>query len=162
VIAVRAADECLVLNALRIMSSNTEELAAEVKRRYPNRRYRACPDPAGNQRKTSAPVGQTDMTILRSAGFDVGGAPKAAPPVVDRVNNTNAMFYDAKTSRRRCRVHPDAKHLITGLSNLVYKEGTSHPEKGPHGHICAALGYLLWQEFNVLQSNTVRMYEVSV
>jgi hypothetical protein len=149
VIAVRAVDECLVLDALRIMSSNTEELADEVKGRYPNRRYIAMPDPAGKQRHTNAPVGQTDFTILQRAGFEVR-APSAAPPVKDRINNTNSMFLDKKTDRRRCRVHPRAKYLTTGLANLVYKEGTSHPEKGAYGHVCAALGYLLWQEFNVL------------
>lgn len=151
VIAVRAGDECLVIDALKIMGSNTEELAAAVKDKYPNRQYVACPDPAGNQRKTSAPVGQTDFTILERAGFEVR-APRSAPAVVDRINNTNAMLLEHKTQRRRCRVHPRAKYLTTGLANLVYKEGTSHPEKGPYGHVCAALGYLLWQEFNDLDS----------
>lgn len=151
VIAVKAVDECLVIDALKITSSNTEELADEVKARYPNRRYIAVPDPAGKQRQTNAPVGQTDFTILQRAGFEVRG-PSAAPPVKDRINNTNTMFLDKKTGRRRCRVHPRAKYLTLGLSNLVYKEGTSHPEKGPYGHVCAALGYLLWQEFNVLES----------
>lgn len=149
VIAVRAVDECLILDALRIMSSNTEELADEVKTRYPNRRYIALPDPAGKQRHTNAPAGQTDFTILQQAGFEVR-APSAAPPVRDRINNTNNLFFDKKTGRRRCRVHPRAKYLTTGLSNLVFKEGTSHPEAGAYGHVCAALGYLLWQEFNVL------------
>jgi len=157
VIAVRAVDECLVLDAIKIRSSNTAELADEVKERYPGRRYIACPDPSGNQRKTSAPVGETDLTILRRAGFEVR-APSAAPPVKDRINNTNNMLLDKKTGRRRCRVHPRAKYLVTGLSNLVYKKGTSQPEKGTttqpekgkYGHVCAALGYLLWEEFNVL------------
>lgn len=152
VIAVRAVDECLILDAMKIPSSSTEELAAEVKARYPGRHYVALPDPAGQQRHTNAPVGQTDFTILERAGFEVRG-PKAHPAVKDRINNTNALFLDKKTGRRRCRVHPRAKYLTTGLSNLVYKEGTSHPEKGPYGHVCAALGYLLWEEFNVLEAD---------
>jgi hypothetical protein len=161
VVAVRAGDECLVLDAVKIQSSNTEELADEVKERYPDRRYVACPDPSGNQRKSSAPVGQTDFTILKRAGFEVL-APSAAPMVKDRINNTNDMLYDRKTGRRRCRIHPRAKYLTTGLSNLVYKDGTSHPEKGPYGHVCAALGYLLWQEFNVLaEPPSIRFGSVS-
>jgi hypothetical protein len=47
--------------------------------------------------------------------------------------------------------------LITGLGNLVYKEGTSQQEKGKYDHICDALGYLLWQEFNVLHNRTARV-----
>jgi len=153
VVAVRAVDECLVLAAIEIPGSNTEELAEEIMSRFPGRRYIACPDPAGNQRKTSAPVGQTDFTILKRAGFEVR-APSAAPPVKDRINNTNSMLFDKKTNRRRCRIHPSARVLRTGLGNLVFKENTSAPEAGRYGHICAALGYLLWQEFPVVAPNT--------
>ncbi len=159
VIAVRAADECLVLDAIEIETSNTDEMATELRRRFPNRRIVVCPDPAGKQRKTSAPVGQTDFTILQRHGFDVR-APNAAPPVVDRINNAQAMYLAGE--RRRIRVHPKASALITGLSNLVYKEDTSQPDKkSGFDHICDAMDYLLWQEFNVLaQRATVRTYRI--
>lgn len=150
VVAQRAVDECEVLASLQIKTSNTEELAAELKARYPDRVLIACPDPSGNSRKTSAPAGQTDFTILQRAGFQVR-APKAAPPVVDRENNANAMHFERKTGRRRVRVHPSAGALRTGLKNLTYKEGTSQRDKkSGYDHICDALDYLLWQEFNVL------------
>jgi hypothetical protein len=155
VVAVRVADECHVLDALEIMASNTEEVARELVRRYPKRRIVVCPDPTGRARKTSAPVGQTDFTILERAGFDVR-APNQAPLVVDRENNANEMFEHE--GRRRVRIHPAARALITGLSNLTYKEGTSiRDKKSGFDHICDALDYLLWQEFNVLQTNTVRI-----
>jgi PBSX family phage terminase large subunit len=149
VLAERAVDECLIHDALEIKTSNTEEMALEIRRRYPKRRVIVCPDPAGKQRKTSAPVGQTDFTILQRHGFEVR-APAAAPPVVDRVNNAQQMFSHGE--RRRVRIHPRAKALTTGLANLTYKEGTSQPDKkSGFDHICDALGYLLWQEFNVLE-----------
>lgn len=148
VIAVRCGDECHILDALEIPSSNTEEVADEIRRRYPKRSIIICPDPAGKQRHSSAPVGQTDFTILKRAGFTVR-APLQAPLVVDRVNNTQAMLL--QDGRRRVRIHPRARAVITGLSNLTYKEGTSKPDKDSgFDHICDALGYLLWQEFNVL------------
>jgi hypothetical protein len=148
VIAVRAVDECHVLDALELGTSNTEEVMAEIKRRYPSRRVVVCPDPAGKQRHTNAPVGETDFTIITRAGFQIR-APEAAPPVVDRVNNTQAMLLQG--TRRRVRVHPRAKPLISGLKNLTYKEGTSIRDKASgFDHICDALDYLLWQEFNVL------------
>ena len=151
VFAVRAADECHVLDAIEVMSSNTEEVAAEIRRRFPGRHIVVCPDPSGNARKTSAAVGVTDFTILERAGFQVR-APRAAPPVVDRVNNTQAMLL--QDNRRRCRIHPDAGPLITALSNLTYKEGTSIRDKtSGFDHICDALDYLLWQEFNVMQKS---------
>lgn len=151
VVGVRAVDELLVLAALEIPTSNTEEMAAEILRRFPKRRIVVCPDPAGKQRKTSAPVGQTDFTILQRAGFTVR-APNAAPAVVDRINNAQQMY--AHDGRRRVRIHPQAgAALITALSNLTYKEGTSQPDKkSGFDHLCDAVDYLLWQEFNVLES----------
>jgi hypothetical protein len=144
-----------------VPSSNTEEVAAELRGRYPGRRIVVCPDPSGRARKSSAPVGQTDFTILERAGFTVR-AGKNAPPVVDRINNVQAMLL-AGNGRRRLLVHPKAHALVRGLDGLTYKEGTSQPDKTLGlDHITDALGYLLWQEFNVLQANTVRMYEVSV
>jgi len=148
-IAVRAVDECLVLDALEIMTSNTEEMAGEIRRRYPRRPVVVCPDPTGSARKTSAPVGQTDFTILERAGFEVR-APAKAPPVVDRVNNANAMYF--QDGRRRVRIHPNARVLITALANLTYKEGTSiRDKKSGFDHLPDSLDYLLWSEFNVLE-----------
>lgn len=148
VIAVRAADECLILDAIEIQTSNTEEMAAELQKRYPSRKIIVCPDPTGRQRKSSAPVGQTDFTILQRHGFEVR-APNASQPVVDRINNAQQMFFHE--DKRRVRIHPRATVLTTGLANLVYKDGTSQPDKkSGFDHICDAMGYLLWQEFNVL------------
>lgn len=153
VVAVRAADECHVLDAIEVQSSNTEEMAQELRSRYQGRRIIVCPDPAGQARKTSAPVGQTDFTILQRAGFEVR-APKAAPPVVDRINNTQAMLL-AAGGRRRLLIHPRAHRLIRCLDGLTYKEGTSTPLKGELDHLPDALGYLLWSEFPVLvRANT--------
>lgn len=151
VIAVRAADECHVLDALELPVSNTEEMAAELRRRYPNRRIIVCPDPSGRARKTSAPVGQTDFTILQRAGFKVR-APNVAPLVVDRENNTQALLRSAD-GRVRIKVHPRAKALIRGWDGLTYKEGTSQRDKTLGlDHICDAFDYMAWQEFNVLKT----------
>jgi len=79
------------LDSLEIQTSNTEEMATELRRRYPTRRIVVCPDPTGKQRKSSAPVGQTDFTILQRFGFLVR-SPNASPPVVDRINNSQQMF----------------------------------------------------------------------
>lgn len=149
VVAVRVADECHVLDALQVKSSNTEEVAAELRRRYPGRRVIVCPDPSGKARKSSAPVGQTDFTILERAGFQVR-APNQAPLVVDRINNANALYRDG-TGRRRVRIHPRAVALTTALAHLTYKDGTSQPDKSKgYDHICDAMDYLLWSEFNTL------------
>jgi hypothetical protein len=150
VLACRVADECHVIEALQVRTSNTEEMAGEIRSRYPNRHIIVCPDPSGRARKTSAPVGQTDFTILERHGFEVR-APQSAPPVVDRINNTQHMLLGTD-GRRRVKMSPaKSHHLITALSHLAYKAGTSIPDKTSGlDHMPDALGYLLWEEFNVL------------
>lgn len=149
VIGVRAVDECHILGDIVLEVGSTEDMAQAIRAKYPKRRIIVCPDPAGKQRKTSAPVGQTDYTILQKYGFTLR-APNAAPAVVDRENNANAMYLDARTQKRRARIHPDAENLITALANLPYKNG-QRDKKSPFDHICDAMDYLLWQEFNVLE-----------
>jgi hypothetical protein len=117
-----------------------------------------CPDPSANQRRTSAPAGETDITIIKRAGITVD-ASSAAPHVADRINNVQAMLQSAD-GRRRIKIHPRAKALIKGLEGMTYKAGTSQPEKGGGlDHITDALGYLLWQRFNLLEDRTVRQRE---
>lgn len=158
VLAIPAGRECLVIDAWEIPTSNTQEMAAELRVVYPDRRIIVYPDPSGRARRTSAPVGQTDFTILSRAGFEIR-APNAAPLVVDRVNNTQAMLV-AANGERRLRVHPRAQVLIRALDGLVYKPGTSQPDKSLGlDHITDALGYLLWQEFNVLEDNAAWTFE---
>ena len=160
VIGVRVTDELHILEALEIDTSNTHEMAAELRRRYPDRKVIVCPDPSGRARKTSA-AGRTDFTILEHAGFEVR-APSRAPLVRDRENNANAMYHDPDTDRRRVRIHPvDARPLTTALANLTYKEGTSIRDKASgFDHICDAMDYLMWQEFNVLEDHGARLVRV--
>lgn len=148
VIVQRVGDECHVLDAIKIETSNTVQVCEEIKTRFPNRHVVFCPDPAGNQRRSSTTVvGQTDFTIIRSFGFEVR-APSAHPAVVDRVNNVNLMLCEK--GRRRVRICPRAAHLIEAQASQVFKKDTSIPDKkGGFDHMNDAFGYVLWQEFNV-------------
>jgi hypothetical protein len=149
VIGVRAADELHILKSLEVQTSNTDEMASELRRLYPGRPIVVCPDPSANQRRTSAAAGVTDISILQRFGFQVD-ASRSAIPVVDRVNATQAMLCDA-AGRRRVKVHPDCKSLIKALDGQTYKEGTSIPDKDSGlDHITDAFGYLVWQRFNLL------------
>ena len=149
VIGFRAGDQLHVTDEVVIPNSNTAEMASELARRFKGRDVAIYPDPAGNSRKTSAPVGQTDFAILKQAGFRVN-APKAAPPVVDRINEVNALASSAEGARRLF-IHPRCVNLIRSLEGLTYKEGTSVPDKGAGlDHIADALGYLIHSEFPII------------
>lgn len=161
VLAVKRADELHVLESWQIQTSNTDEVARELQRRFPKRKIIIYPDPSGNARKTSAPAGQTDFTILRAFGFNVI-APSAAPMVVDRINAVQALLCNAE-GRRRLLLHPQATALLRGLDGLSYKPGLSVPDKaGGFDHITDALGYLVFSACNPLPINRVSITDFSL
>ena len=145
VFAVRAGGQIHVIDEATIANGNTEEMVRLIKRKYPHRRIQIYPDPTGNARKTSAPVGQTDFTILREAGFAVL-APSSPYMVADKINTVNSAMCTA-TGVRRVLISPRCRELIRGLDGLTYREGTSEPDKTLGlDHITDALGYLLLWE----------------
>lgn len=143
VVAVRKGDTLYVIDEIRMFSSNTQELVAEIKSRYPNSKVWAFPDPAGAARKTSA-GGITDHAILANAGFVVK-AHRSHTPVRDRINAVNSRLCDS-TGIKHLYVSPKCKCTIEGLERHTYREGTSQPEKGgdpDYSHQMDALGYLV-------------------
>lgn len=140
------ADTLYISDAVEIPSSNTQEACDEIKVRYPQRRIIVCPDPSGRNRTTASL--NTNFTILEAAGFVVD-APNRAPMVTDRVNAVQSLLRSADQSVR-LYVHPRAGALIRTLEGQQYKVGTSIPAKTGLDHAGDALGYLVWQQFNVL------------
>lgn len=125
-IMVRVKDDLFQIDEVCINDSHTQELADEIRRRYPNSKITVYPDPAGRQRKTSA-NGQTDFTILQNAGFTVK-APLAHNQVRDRVNAMNSRL-ETTTGQVHYWVSPVCKHTIESMEKFAYKEGTQQPDK---------------------------------
>jgi hypothetical protein len=74
---------------------DTETLAKVVTEKYKGHKIYAYPDPSGRARKTSAPVGRTDFSILTAAGINCLARQKA-PPIVDSVQAVNRKLLTAK------------------------------------------------------------------
>jgi len=131
-----------------IPTSNTDEMADELRRRYARNgsvaHISVYPDPAGAQQRTSA-QGRTDIGILQAAGFNVV-AMTSHPQVRDRNNNTNARFCNA-AGTRRAYVDPTCHVSIKAYERLIYKEGTSDPEKGEFDHPVDATGYYFYARY---------------
>lgn len=125
-IMVRDKDCLYQIDEVCINDSHTQELADEIKRRYPDSKITVYPDPAGRQRKTSA-NGQTDFTILQNAGFIVK-APLAHNQVRDRVNSMNSRLM-TQSGQIHYWVDPKCKHTIESFEKFAYKEGTQQPDK---------------------------------
>jgi hypothetical protein len=141
VIATRKGDVLYVFDEIRMFSSNTQELVAEIQARYSKSKVVAFPDPASRQRKTSA-GGLTDLTILQNAQFVVK-APMAHTPVRDRINAVNSRLCDS-TGIRHLYISPKCKYTIEGLERQTYKEGTTQPDKeSGYDHQMDALGYMV-------------------
>ena len=149
VIAVREAQYLHVIDEVRMMGSNTDEMVMEIKTRYPNKSITVYPDPAGAARKTAA-SGRTDHTILRMAGFAVK-APHAHKPVRDGINAVNAKLRSS-TGEITMFIDPKCKYTTESLEKLVYKEGSSQPDKASgFDHTADALRYMVDWLFPITQ-----------
>jgi hypothetical protein len=150
VIGVKAGNQLHIIDEITIQNGNTELISEAIQRKFPARRVQVYPDPSGKARKTSSPVGQTDFSILAAHGFRVLSG-NAAPLVVDRCNEVNAMLKNAAGDRRLI-VHSRCKQLIKCLDGLTFKEGTSQPDKDMGlDHLPDALGYLVHYEYPISQ-----------
>ena len=150
VIAVKPnANTLHVVDEIKLMGSNTDEMVQEIRNRYPQHRVTVYPDPAGSQRKTSA-GGRTDHTILRAAGFTVR-APHGHNAIRDGVNAVNAKLRNS-AGITSLFFDPKCKYAIECLEKHTYKEGTSIPDKDSgFDHMNDALRYMVDYLFPIRQ-----------
>ncbi len=133
--------------------SNTEEICKELDKRY--WRYQKqivmYPDPAGGQRQHAR--GETDLDILREAGFKRIKYRKKHPPIADRVNAVNRMLR-AADGTIKLRVDERCKHLINAFEQTIYKKGSRDVDKDAGTeHSADAGGYCIELEYPVRKVN---------
>ena len=102
-------------------SRNTDELVRMVKDDFPGAHIRCYPDPSGRQRKTSAAIGKTDLSILRQAGFIVM-ARSRTPPISDSVNAVNSMLLSADGTTRLFVDRKRCPGLVESFEGTSWKE----------------------------------------
>lgn len=146
------------IDEIRIRGSNTYEMADEIRTRFPDKEVYAYPDPTGKSRRTSSPVGITDLKILEEKGFEVF-ARKQSPLVRDRINSVNSRFRSAD-GYKHAFIDYRCKHSIKCFTNQIYKEGTSQPDKDSgYDHSNDASGYFMeymWP-INKIESGVVAL-----
>lgn len=107
------------------------------------------PDSTGGSRKTTN-ASITDIQLLRGAGFKVS-APKANPPVRNRVNAMNARFCAATGERRyfvndaACPTYADA------LEQQAYNDQGEPDKTQDQDHPNDAAGYFIHRDFPVVR-----------
>lgn len=138
---------------------DTDDLGAEIRRRYPDHRIYGYPDASGGNRSTNA--SQTDIQILESYGIS-NQSPKANPPIRDRVAAVQALLENGK-GEIRLKVSSSCRRVIECLELQCYSEKGEPDKDAGHDHMNDALGYLVWREFNPLhagagRSTGIRLY----
>lgn len=147
IIAVRLGSSLLIINEISGVH-DTDALAQEIIRRYPDRRIYAYPDASGGNRSTNAT--QTDIAILESYGM-ANQSPRANPPVRDRVAAVQALLENGK-GEVRLQIANTCKRLIECLELQCYTEKGEPDKDAGFDHMNDALGYLVWREFNPLHA----------
>lgn len=134
-----------------IISKDTKSVVDNLKYQYPNNYKIIYPDASGKNNKTSA--AETDIAILRNAGFTVY-VNNSNPYVKDRVNITNNCFDKMKVlvNTNRC------KRLTESLEQQAYDTRTGEPEKSndhpSKDDFNDSFSYLLAYEFPITQRHS--------
>lgn len=142
--------EVWIIDEVVLRGSNTTETSEELGKRYFRwlNHLTMYPDPAGAQGSTKG-RGESDLDILRDAGFKRLKYKRKHPKIADRVNAVNRMWKSAD-STIRMRVDPKCKHTIDSMEQTIYKEGTNEVDKSQGlEHAGDALGYCIDLEFPV-------------
>ena len=145
----RAVDE--IINAY-----DTPDIIRIIKERYwkydgndykKSREIFIYPDASGDSRKSNK-ASDTDIAQLKQAGFKVI-APRANPPVKDRINAMNAMFCNSAGERRylvnkdKCPVYSES------LQQQVWAENGEPDKTQDNDHPNDAGGYFIHKEYPI-------------
>jgi hypothetical protein len=124
---------------------DTDAIGQELRRRYPHARILGYPDASGANRSTNST--RSDVAIL--ASYDISNmAPKANPPIRDRVAAVQAALENGK-GETRLWVHPRCRRLIECLELQSYSERGEPDKDAGYDHMNDAAGYLVHRVFEV-------------
>ena len=152
VIGIRIGDRAVVIDEV-VGAQDTDALAQEIRRRYPDHKIYGYPDASGGNRSTNAT--RTDIQILESYGIS-NQSPQANPPIKDRVNNVQALLENGK-GQNRLQIWQGCKKLIECLELQCWDEKTQLPDKtSGFDHVNDCLGYWLHRDFSMLHKNAGR------
>jgi hypothetical protein len=151
VIGVRLGNKLLLIDEIS-GAHDTDAMAQEIRRRFPEQRVYMYPDASGGNRSTNA--SRTDIQILETYGFS-NQSPKANPPVRDRVASVQALLENGK-GEVRLQVAANCKRTIECLELQSYTEAGDPDKDAGYDHMNDALGYLIYRDFSMLNARAGR------
>lgn len=145
---------------------DTPDMIRRIKERYwryeggryiPTCQIRIYPDASGDSRR-SVNASQTDIALLREAGFAVS-VNAANPPVKDRINAMNAMFCNAVGERRYFVNTDKCPSYVEALEQQPWGKNGEPDKTTGHDHINDAAGYFIAKEYPIVRNTmTVATY----
>jgi len=151
VIGVRLGSKLLLIDEIS-GAHDTDAMAQEIRRRFPDQTIYMYPDASGGNRSTNA--SRTDIQILETYGFS-NQSPKANPPVRDRVHSVQALLENGK-GEVRLQVSANCKRTIECLELQSYTEAGDPDKDAGYDHMNDALGYLIYRDFSMLNARAGR------
>ena len=151
VIGVRLGNKLLLIDEIS-GAHDTDAMAQEIRRRFPDQRVYMYPDASGGNRSTNA--SRTDIQILETYGFS-NQSPKANPPIRDRVTSVQALLENGK-GQVRLQIAAHCKRTIECLELQSYTEAGDPDKDAGYDHMNDALGYLVYRDFSMLHARAGR------
>jgi hypothetical protein len=127
---------------------DTPAMIALIKRDFPGHPIMVYPDASGQNRKSNN-ASESDLTLLRAAGFRVC-ANASNPAVKDRVLSANAMIH--KDGARRYRVNPETcPQLVESLEKQAYNKHGEPDKSSGLDHIIDAATYFVVYRYPIVK-----------
>lgn len=124
-------------------SHDTDDLAKEVRKRYPENHIEMYPDASGRHASTNS--NQTDIGILKGYRF-VDRSPLANPGIKNRVNVVQAALKNGK-GETRLWISPNCVKTIESLERQSYNDKGEPDKTSGYDHMNDALGYPVHEIF---------------
>jgi len=130
---------------------DTPAMITLIKRDYAGHPIMIYPDASGQNRKSNN-ASESDLSLLRAAGFRVCVNP-SNPRVKDRVLSANAMIH--KEGIRRYRVNPErCPRLVESLEKQAYDKNGEPDKSGGLDHVIDAATYMLVYRYPIVKRTT--------
>ena len=151
VIGCRLGNQLLLIDEIS-GAHDTDALAQEIQRRFPDRRIYVYPDASGGNRSTNA--SRTDIQILESYGFS-NQSSRSNPAVRDRVLAVQGLLENSK-GQVRVQISHKCKRLIECLELQSWNSKGEPDKEAGYDHLNDAFGYLVVREFSPFNARAGR------